>query len=1017
MANKIIGDWVIDYRDNTVLEYHGKGDIIDIPDCVTGFNWNFKLDLTGVKKVNVRDGLYDINKYKVINIKPDENGFCIVGNYLVDCSVDSTTLVVPAGVKMLSSHSIESKPYIKKVVLPSSLEVIGAQVFEGCKRLESVVFAEGTHLKSIGGGAFSNCPNLVEVNLPEQIDKIYGNIFWGSERMINNQGFLIAGPHLFASPSNLESITIPEGVIRIGDYAFSECKSTLQSVTLPDGLKVIGRGAFKDCDCLTSINIPDSVIEIGKHAFYGTHIPKIEEVNFGAGDVNGCIVDDDGCLIGHTVIGPEIIVSDGIKCIRYNAITNSINDNERLASGKYNYHVVLPDSVEYIYDEFEGCTVNLPHGYLKQSEALDANTTYKLLIAHWENQVTFDDMAYMYFYQSSKNLKAFAMNHIRQNVPEAMDLFMKLLKENDKTIYYSGVAEFIAQMHKKIEADKINEFYRMAVSRKAKKAREMVEKYVTDTEIIKKPVAKPAKPLSPIEQFCSENFNENKLDASLKSATLPKTMFKNAVKFKGSGEMVPAFVLKCAVVPYMDLMGKRPGPADYKTGFVEVRFLEKCDKIAENFNKTSFASFLDRIYKGYYKPQTLIPLFRFGKLAHVKYQISEMKKWENLPGYRETGRSALKVARGALMLSDSREAMLYAEKCNNLGYYAKIRGLDEDELRERNMSDFGFDEAGRITIDLGIKTVDVTMNHDLTLTVYDSVACKKTKSIPKRGVDPKVYEQAAARFDDIKKNIKEVIKARNKKLFAMFLDGTTQPCEKWKNSYLKNPVLHKVAELVVWSQGDDSFILTENGVIDCNGNEYAIKDADIRVAHPIELDKEVVEAWQKYFTRNGLKQPFAQIWESVHSKADVADYRYAGIGIPFIRFRNREKDGINFRFDYFAADGYVMSFDGCNPDVILLDQSFDIDNYSRFEIRSLGIREYTRKINHIVDYFDRVTIVDRIAADDTEIEQLLPRYTLAKITEFINIAIEKKANNCLALLMEYKNNNFNDYDPMDEFIL
>ena len=60
---------------------------------------------------------------------------------------------------------------------------------------------------------------------------------------------------------------------------------------------------------------------------------------------------------------------------------------------------------------------------------------------------------------------------------------------------------------------------------------------------------------------------------------------------------------------------------------------------------------------------------------------------------------------------------------------------------------------------------------------------------------------------------------------------------------------------------------------------------------------------------------------------------------------------------------------------------------------------------------------DRVRKDDVSVMDFMSGFTLAQITEFISEAQEANAVNVLAALLEYKNNNFADFDPMDEFTL
>lgn len=88
-----------------------------------------------------------------------------------------------------------------------------------------------------------------------------------------------------------------------------------------------------------------------------------------------------------------------------------------------------------------------------------------------------------------------------------------------------------------------------------------------------------------------------------------------------------------------------------------------------------------------------------------------------------------------------------------------------------------------------------------------------------------------------------------------------------------------------------------------------------------------------------------------------------------------------------------------------------------FEVRQFGFRKYTRQVNHIVAYLDRVSLYDRILKDDASVTQYLHNFTLAQVTEFIRLATENNAVNVTAALLEYKNKHFSTVDPMAEFTL
>lgn len=73
---------------------------------------------------------------------------------------------------------------------------------------------------------------------------------------------------------NAEKIYIPEGVKEIESSAFERC-SNLQSVTLPDSLVKIGDRAFIDCK-IESLELPKNLSHIGRAAFNLSPIKILE---------------------------------------------------------------------------------------------------------------------------------------------------------------------------------------------------------------------------------------------------------------------------------------------------------------------------------------------------------------------------------------------------------------------------------------------------------------------------------------------------------------------------------------------------------------------------------------------------------------------------------------------------------------------------------------------------------------------------------------------------------------------
>ena len=89
------------------------------------------------------------------------------------------------------------------------------------------------------------------------------------------QGVPVASIRGFYYNKKIKSVVIPSSVKVIRDDAFSECEA-LEKVTLPEGLLYIGQNAFK-FTALTSVTLPKSLLYIDSFAFSGCN--NLSEIN------------------------------------------------------------------------------------------------------------------------------------------------------------------------------------------------------------------------------------------------------------------------------------------------------------------------------------------------------------------------------------------------------------------------------------------------------------------------------------------------------------------------------------------------------------------------------------------------------------------------------------------------------------------------------------------------------------------------------------------------------------------
>ena len=164
-----------------------------------------------------------------------------------------TVYTVREGTRVICDEAFYYCTSLETLNLPAGLTSIGDSAFYECKSLKTLNLPAG--LTSIGANPFSGCDELKLSNHSSHF-KIQNNLLLSSD-----------GSQLISYMGKGSSVTIPDCVRTIGDYAFYECNS-LETLNLPAGLTSIGDSAFSWCSSLKTLNLPAGLTSVGDSAFY-----------------------------------------------------------------------------------------------------------------------------------------------------------------------------------------------------------------------------------------------------------------------------------------------------------------------------------------------------------------------------------------------------------------------------------------------------------------------------------------------------------------------------------------------------------------------------------------------------------------------------------------------------------------------------------------------------------------------------------------------------------------------------
>lgn len=214
-----------------------------------------------------------------------------IGQYAFS-NASITNLNLPESLTNINAYAF-SGAALTQIELPDTLESIGDYAFQHCTGLTEIVIPN--HLgQEIGAGAFYGCTGLRKVTVPADYmiaatDSCFAACYNVTEiRFTPGETGVLPNRNVngvrysyyrynsleYICRENLKKVTLDEGIVSIGYYAFSD-DGVLESVQLPSTLTTIGQYAFSNAG-ITKLTLPVMLTNINAYAFSGAALTQIE---------------------------------------------------------------------------------------------------------------------------------------------------------------------------------------------------------------------------------------------------------------------------------------------------------------------------------------------------------------------------------------------------------------------------------------------------------------------------------------------------------------------------------------------------------------------------------------------------------------------------------------------------------------------------------------------------------------------------------------------------------------------
>lgn len=271
----------------------------------------------------------DGKKVKVIGATNLKNSW----KYRIDCD-KTVSIDIEEGIEDLKPSTIDCRN-LETIYLPGSLtcEMRGwsrMNPFIYCWALKEIKVAEDHEVFNVQNGA------LIDKNKRELIAYPKGR---KGESVVIPEGVRRIGAYAYEGVHGINSIVIPEGVEEIGRYAFSF--TDVESVNLPETLKKMEGSAFGSCKSLSYISIPKNMNVMNENPF--SYCVSLKEIDVAKDHpelvkIDGALIQKESQkLVCMETGSKDCIIPEGVKSIA-----------DKAFSGMNMRTLTIPEGVETI---------------------------------------------------------------------------------------------------------------------------------------------------------------------------------------------------------------------------------------------------------------------------------------------------------------------------------------------------------------------------------------------------------------------------------------------------------------------------------------------------------------------------------------------------------------------------------------------------------------------------------------------------------------------------------------------